>query len=331
MKNEFPDGWYPVARIGDIKTKPIRRVFQNTPIVLFESDGKLSALHDRCPHRSARLSDGRIIDGDIECPYHGWRFNGAGHCTAIPLHEGEVPRRQVQRLNVTESSGLIFVNKSSPSINQPYVPFWQGLKPVRLVVPMATRTTLIDLAENAFEPIHSLFVHRLLSRGLSSKRSSVKVKLTGADDRVEMTIEGEAEQNGWMSRLLEGKRAINKSALIAPSIMEVQYWGDDKLSLVATLYFTPSKSDYQTGYAIVQAPRSYGLGYLKALLFYPMFKTLLLQDKRMLKNTHDNWEDFGRPINANSPLDFLRPHIEAVLRNERPKVADHPEEFSLRL
>lgn len=331
VTTEFPDGWYPVARVQDIGIRPLRKVFQGTPIVLFRANGKISALHDRCPHRSARLSDGKVVGGDIECPYHGWRFDGTGVCTAIPLHEGKLPRRLVPALQAVESAGLIFLRSGSKGARLPHIPFWSGPPSLRIVIPMQTRTTLVDLAENAFEPIHSLFVHRHLSRSLSGNRTNVKVKLFGADDRVEMTMEGEQKQNGWMSRLLEGQRSINKSALIAPGIMEVQYWSNDKLSLAATLYFTPTEHNIQSGYMVVQAPRAFGLGYLKALIFYPMLRTLLHQDKIMLRSTQANWEDFGKPAHANSPLDFLRIHVEAVLRNERPAVADQPQEFILKL
>jgi phenylpropionate dioxygenase-like ring-hydroxylating dioxygenase large terminal subunit len=43
---------------------------------------------DECPHRLAPLSEGRVVDGGLECPYHGWQFEGAGGgCVAIPQLE----------------------------------------------------------------------------------------------------------------------------------------------------------------------------------------------------------------------------------------------------
>ena len=41
-------------------------------------------LADRCPHRSARLSEGRILDGQLQCAFHGLRFDGTGSCVLIP-------------------------------------------------------------------------------------------------------------------------------------------------------------------------------------------------------------------------------------------------------
>ncbi|MGB8388676.1 Rieske 2Fe-2S domain-containing protein, partial [Mycobacterium sp.] len=48
--------------------------------------GAVRAVEDRCPHRRLPLSMGRLTeDGSIQCPYHGWSFDGVtGRCTAIP-------------------------------------------------------------------------------------------------------------------------------------------------------------------------------------------------------------------------------------------------------
>jgi nitrite reductase/ring-hydroxylating ferredoxin subunit len=49
------------------------------------SRGSWRAFADVCPHRLVLLSEGRITAGGLlECPYHGWAFNGAGGCELIP-------------------------------------------------------------------------------------------------------------------------------------------------------------------------------------------------------------------------------------------------------
>ncbi|CAL8472283.1 g11825 [Coccomyxa elongata] len=47
---------------------------------------KWTAFEDRCPHRLAPLSEGRIepSDGTLMCSYHGWRFRGDGACAKVP-------------------------------------------------------------------------------------------------------------------------------------------------------------------------------------------------------------------------------------------------------
>ena len=54
------------------------------PIVLWRHKGKAVCVEDICPHRSAPLSVGRMVNGILECKYHGWQFGEKGECTFIP-------------------------------------------------------------------------------------------------------------------------------------------------------------------------------------------------------------------------------------------------------
>lgn len=54
-------------------------------VIWCDKRGEWHAFHDACPHRLVPLSDGRITpSGELECPYHGWRFEGGGRCTTMP-------------------------------------------------------------------------------------------------------------------------------------------------------------------------------------------------------------------------------------------------------
>src|SRR5207302_6784614 len=84
--------WYPACPSAALRRRPVGITLMDTPIVLFrDGDGDPRALVDRCPHRNVPLSLGRVrSDGCLECMYHGWRFDGQGHCAGVPgLLEGE--------------------------------------------------------------------------------------------------------------------------------------------------------------------------------------------------------------------------------------------------
>ena len=60
-------------------------MIDESPIVLWRDDlGRVRAMEDRCAHRRAALSGGTIVDGTIQCPYHGWRYDSDGACVQIP-------------------------------------------------------------------------------------------------------------------------------------------------------------------------------------------------------------------------------------------------------
>src|SRR5262245_31784146 len=83
--SRLPDQWFVACQSDELSGAPISRSILGVPLVLFrEQGGRAAALLDRCPHRNVPLSLGRVAEGQLECAYHGWRFDGTGACRAIP-------------------------------------------------------------------------------------------------------------------------------------------------------------------------------------------------------------------------------------------------------
>ena len=79
--------WYPVAVIDLLDTsKPHPTQLLGKDIVVWKDGaGKWNVFEDKCPHRLAPLSEGRVEDdGTLLCAYHAWRFDGDGKCTDMP-------------------------------------------------------------------------------------------------------------------------------------------------------------------------------------------------------------------------------------------------------
>ncbi|EIE23405.1 ISP domain-containing protein [Coccomyxa subellipsoidea C-169] len=81
--------WYPLAFVEDLDPgRPHAMELLGKRLVIWydSRQHKWTAFEDRCPHRLAPLSEGRIepSDGTLMCSYHGWRFRGDGACTRIP-------------------------------------------------------------------------------------------------------------------------------------------------------------------------------------------------------------------------------------------------------
>ena len=79
-------GWFPVARATDVGTTPlpVGAGGQAYVVVRLRPGGEVSAFPSRCPHRLVPLAGGSIVDGRLQCPAHGWRFDGEGRCVDIP-------------------------------------------------------------------------------------------------------------------------------------------------------------------------------------------------------------------------------------------------------
>src|SRR5689334_11114667 len=90
-------GWFRVARSQDVTTRPVPVEAGGRRYVAFRPalDRPAAVVPERCPHRLVRLSHGKVVDGHLQCPYHGWQFEAAGRCVEIPSNgpDAAVPPR----------------------------------------------------------------------------------------------------------------------------------------------------------------------------------------------------------------------------------------------
>ena len=78
--------WHPVLTADALLPGASQavRLLSHDLVLWRDAGGAPQVLADRCPHRGTRLSLGRVVDGRVECPYHGWQFVPGGHCVYIP-------------------------------------------------------------------------------------------------------------------------------------------------------------------------------------------------------------------------------------------------------
>ncbi|KAL9275969.1 Pheophorbide a oxygenase, chloroplastic-like protein [Drosera capensis] len=115
------DHWYPVSLVEDLDPSlptPFQLVGRDIVLWYDKGSSEWVAFDDKCPHRLAPLSEGRIDEnGDLQCSYHGWSFNACGSCTRIPQAASEGPEARAVKskracaitLPTMVSQGLLFV------------------------------------------------------------------------------------------------------------------------------------------------------------------------------------------------------------------------------
>jgi phenylpropionate dioxygenase-like ring-hydroxylating dioxygenase large terminal subunit len=117
--------WYPVARsdaVGEGELCAVRLLGED--LVLWRAGGQAVAWLDLCIHRGTRLSLGKVENGLLVCPYHGWRYDGAGRCVGIPAHPGQTPptKARAHVYGTTERYGLIWVSLGDGDQDMPSFP-----------------------------------------------------------------------------------------------------------------------------------------------------------------------------------------------------------------
>lgn len=160
--------WYPIAPADEVKGDvPFRTQVLGLKFVAFRTaDGKAHVLSDVCVHRGGSLGKGWVREDTVVCPYHGWRFNGAGRCTLIPTLPDEAPpaRAKVDSYPVQEKYGIVFAFLGDlPEADRPPLhdiaefdqPGWRANKLTVFEVPAYYERSM----ENGLDPSHNEFVH----------------------------------------------------------------------------------------------------------------------------------------------------------------------------
>ncbi|MBC2778957.1 aromatic ring-hydroxylating dioxygenase subunit alpha [Parasphingopyxis marina] len=120
MTNLIRNCWYVAGWSWEFSDKPEARMIVGDPIVLFRtSKGKIAALEDRCVHRMAPLSLGRVEGDSIRCMYHGLKFDAGGQCTEIPGQDLIPKQACVRQYPVVEKSNWIWVWMGDPERADP--------------------------------------------------------------------------------------------------------------------------------------------------------------------------------------------------------------------
>lgn len=110
--NYLLDSWYMAGWTAELDRPEQRGMVARTvcdiPVLLFRSHGALVALSDTCPHRFAPLNRGRLLDGAIQCGYHGLAFGADGRCVLNP-HGPIAPAMKVRAFPVVERHRAMWI------------------------------------------------------------------------------------------------------------------------------------------------------------------------------------------------------------------------------
>jgi phenylpropionate dioxygenase-like ring-hydroxylating dioxygenase large terminal subunit len=134
-------------------------------IVLFlDAQGQPAALKDRCCHRTAQLSKGRCVNGNLECGYHGWTYNRSGRVIRIPQYEADRPIPAdygTPAYRCVARYGYAWVALEEPIAPIPEMPEFDapGWRTIFQFYETWATSPLRAL-ENSFDNSHFSFVHR---------------------------------------------------------------------------------------------------------------------------------------------------------------------------
>ena len=177
----FINFWYPAVESKNLAEQPLKRRMLGQDFVLWrDQDGKAHCLSNTCCHRGGSLGDGLVADSCVQCPYHGWRFNGDGQCVRVPsigMNAKPPGRARVDSYPVMERYGMVFCflgdleESERPPLLQ--IPEWgeEGWRPTLQY--FEWNVDYKRAVENGIDPAHNEFVHD--THGMKGEDEDYKV------------------------------------------------------------------------------------------------------------------------------------------------------------
>jgi len=318
-RSPAPAGWFVAARAAAVRKRPLAATVCGVPLVLFRgADGRPAALEDRCPHRNAPLSAGRVRGGALECAYHGWRFDLDGSCVAVPAL-GRAPGAAAARATAfpcLEQDGWVWVAPSgAPPASPPRrLPFLGARGYTTVRNELEVRASLYRAVENVLDVPHTAYLHGGLFRR-SGAGQEIEVVVRRWADRCEAEYLGEPRPAGLVGRVLAPRGGVVEhfDRFLLPCVAEVEYRLGSTSHLVATTAATPVDAERTRLFSAVTF-RLPVPGWLVAPVLFPVAHGILRQDARMLALQTEVVARFGGERFASTEVDVLGPQIARLLR-----------------
>jgi vanillate O-demethylase monooxygenase subunit len=145
----------------------VSRTILNEPIVFFrKQDGTIAAITDRCPHRFAPLSLGKLLPDDrVQCIYHGLEFGADGRCVKNPHGNGMIPpTARVDSYQVVERHSLVWIWMGSKEADPAAIPDYSCLddRPAEHITKPGYIKVLANyelVVDNLLDLSHTSYVH----------------------------------------------------------------------------------------------------------------------------------------------------------------------------
>lgn len=222
---DWAEAWYPLHYVDDLdRRQPTRFTLLGRDVVIWwDPQGESwRVFEDKCPHRLAPLSEGRINEaGRLECPYHGWAFSGEGDCEVMPQQpvDGQAhqsPRACAKALPTVVRQGLLFAYpgkaENAPRVEVPIIDPVEA-EPDGWVMLNTFRDLPYDaltLLENVIDASHIPYTHH----------KTVGKRENAAPMEMEVVESGKQGFRGvWPEGPRKGALGTQYTRFVAPALM----------------------------------------------------------------------------------------------------------------
>ncbi len=162
----IPNQWYAILESNEVKRGKMTAVTRMGEKLIAWRDlgGQVSIMADKCPHRGAALSAGKVLNNRVQCPFHGFEYDLNGSCKLIPANgRDSVPPKalHVHTYPVREEHDFIFIWWGEARDELPPVPWFESIGPDLVYATLRDHWTnhYARAIENQLDVVHLPFIH----------------------------------------------------------------------------------------------------------------------------------------------------------------------------
>lgn len=159
------NAWYIAAWAEELDDGVLSRTIMNQPMVIYrDAQGRAGALEDRCCHRGAPLTHGKVVENGLQCGYHGLVFDVSGACVEVPGQKNIPPQARVKSYPVVEQDQIIWIWMGDPALADeskivPYPYHDQPEKWPHRKAMFQIKTNYMLMIDNLMDLTHLGYVH----------------------------------------------------------------------------------------------------------------------------------------------------------------------------
>ena len=320
----IPNIWYPVLDSRELpQGKPIGVIRFGQKLVFWRGpEDSIICMVDKCRHRGAALSAGKVQHGHLQCPFHGFEYDSSGNVAHIPANGRAAPlpgNFQVSAYPGREAHDFIWVWWGEPQSEYPPLPWFEDLDS-RFSYGRDDDLWPVHYSraiENQLDVFHLPFVHHnTIGRGSRYITDGPLTKLE--DNTLKVWV---------MSRVEDGVPAKSQQELTQPNSPALLHFK------FPNLWMNRLSDDFRIVVAFVPVDENHTKFYLR---YYQSFirvpflrnivngltafssRVILRQDRDVVITQQPTRTDFGmaeRLIHADRPIIEYRRHREFLKNN----------------
>jgi len=320
--------WHPIALSKKLKEGPQCYYLLGQKLVVYRTSKGVVAQKDSCPHRQFPLSESQLVDGHLQCGYHGWRFDEKGFLVDVPGMQEPIKSScsMLTTYSAHEHEDLIWVCLKA---NQAFEPLQQDL-PKRRIFSYQTRILgdTADILENFLDPLHTAFLHDGIIRS-QGKRNRTFATIRAIPNGVEAKYIEESNQTGFIGNVFGRNITHSFGRLTKPNIIDLEFHSKQGVDMTNRFIIVPTKGKEHLFFSQVTFRKTFLPAWLKYNAVAPFFFLALQQDKKGIKLQLDNKQHFEGEQLRSTFLDIMRPYIERGLKEEDLQVVEKEIELYL--